>query len=665
MARIFFDFETRSAVDLLVHGLARYSSHPSTDVNCYAVAVGDGDVKVWTRVDGRPPEEPPRDAEIVAHNAEFELAIWNNVMVRRYGWAPLDPSRVTCTMARCYAMSLPGALENAAPALGLAVQKDNEGRLLMLKMCKPRADGSYLEDVASMKRLGEYCAQDVIVERQIFKRTFELSPAERQLWELNCVINLRGIPFDMPTVKGMVKLAGEEKLRLDAQMGKVTGDEVTAASNVGSLKEWAADYGVMSDSLAKEFLKELLKADLPEPVTAALLIRQEAARLTSLAKLNRLLDQELLGRIRYAFAYHAATTGRFAGRGVQPHNFTRDLPDPQTVETVLKAVRDNDPGVIELFGPVITMMSRCMRALIYSNRGLLAGDYSAIEGCGSAWLAGEEWKLAAYRECFADPRLPDMYVRTAAKILHVKTPDVTRDQRQAYGKVPELAFGYQGGIGAFHTMAKTYGVHLTDAEADRAKTEWRAEHPAFKDMWYDYQHFAIAACTADKPFETHRVAFRRRGSFLFAKLPSGRVLTYPYPEVRGDDYGPYLTYKTVPDPLTWAIYQNAKKEGKPNTTQLVEEEGENRKWARTRTYGGKLTENITQAVCRDILTEAMLRVEQGGMPVVMHVHDEIVSEGQPHSLEDFRNALLRMPVWAQGFPITAKCWAADRYQKVD
>lgn len=646
-------------MDLQVHGLSRYASDPSTDVLCLAFAIDDGPAQVWLRGVSEPPTFPD-DAEIVAHHAQFELAIWNNVMVRRYGRPPLDPARVVCTMARSYAMGLPGALENAAPALGLKVKKDMEGRALMLRMCKPRPDGTWIEDAASMQRLGEYCAQDVEVEREIFKRTFALSPTERELWQLDYKINTRGIPFDVPTAKGMLTLMDAEKERLNLRMAETTGGEVATVTNVGSLKTWAADYGVMPDSLAKSFLNELLEADLPAPVEQALRLRQEASRFTSIAKVQSIIDREVLGRVQYAFAYHAASTGRWAGRGVQPHNFTRDLPDPETVETVLAAVRDNNPAVIDVFGQVSVMLSRCLRALVKAEQGyeLLAGDYSAIEGRGTAWLAGEQWKLDAFASD------SDVYVDTYARSFGVTAKDVTKEQRQI-GKVMELAFGYQGGVGAFHSMAKNYGVKASDALADGFKRAWRLTHPRVEAMWAAYQRAAISAARSPAPVSTNRVTFVRKGNFLLCRLPSSRVLTYPYPQLRQDDFGPYLTYKRVPDPLAWATYRSQKEEGLTNTTKIVDDESNCKQWARIRTYGGMLTENVTQAICRDILAEAMQRIDAAGMAIVLHVHDEIVTQNDPKHFETFKKLMCVQPDWAEGFPVAAKCWHANRYKKDD
>lgn len=341
---LFGDFETRSPVDLKKAGLGRYALHPLTEALMMAWVFGDEpEIALWQP--GMPLPERVREhiesgGVFVGHNSAFELAIWNAVMVRRFGWPRLDPRQVVCTMARCYAQSLPGALENAAHALGLKVAKDIEGRNLMLRLCKPYAwDGDkpvYHGTPEQFVRLGQYCKTDVHVEREIYKRVLPLSDKEQRIWVMDQAINLRGVPIDMRSLHGAMQIADAEKERLNDEMAKVTDGAVAACSNVGSLKEWAADFGVMQDSLAKAELNELLDyEDLPEPVRAALKLRQSAGRFTSISKLRAIEQREINGAVRYGFQYHAATTGRWAGRGAQFHNFTRDLPEPEQVEQIM------------------------------------------------------------------------------------------------------------------------------------------------------------------------------------------------------------------------------------------------------------------------------------------------------------------------------------------
>lgn len=697
---LFADFETRSPVDLKTAGLARYALHPQTEALCLGYAFGDGPIELWQA--GQPlPDAVRQHVEagglVVAHNAQFELSIWNGVMAKRPGWPRLRPEQVRCTMAACYAMALPGALENAAHALGLKVEKDAEGRTLMLKMCKPRAmaDGKPIyHDTPEMRaRLGEYCKTDVAVEREIYKRVLPLSDQEQRLWVVDQEINRRGVPFDMESLQAALDVADAEKERLNDEMAQATGGAVTACSALPALKEWAADYGVMPDGLAKAEVSELLEyEDLPEPVRAALKVRQAAGRFTSISKLKAIKMREIAARVLFLFQYHAATTGRWAGRGVQPHNFTRDLPEPVDVEEILRLIRAGEIRWLDCaYGEPSIMISKCLRGFIKAalGRQLMGGDFSSIEGRGLAWLAGEDWKLQAYREIDANPDLPDMYERVYAATFNVDPLTVTKLQRQV-GKVEDLAFGYQGGVGAFRTMSKAGNILVvkkatpevlrraersglqvfTETEVDGFKHDWRNASPRTKQYWYDLQDAAINAVL--KPGEIMRagaagrqVMFRKRGSFLWCRLPSGRTLCYPYPEVHHNEYGPYLTMKSVPDATVWATFVSQKERGEANTTYIVDVPGNSREWCRISTYGGKLAENITQAVCRDILAEAILRVEAAGYEVVLHVHDEVIVEGVFTEADRarFEALMTEVPAWAADFPIKAGCWLAERYRK--
>lgn len=697
---LYIDFETYSPADLKKVGLWNYSHHPQTGVSILGFAFSDEPVESMILLPGRTqPGQFERIAQhinaggtVVAHNAAFEMALFQMLNRRHPNIPALQPEQVICTMAECYAMSLPGALENAAAALGLRVTKDTEGRTLMLRMCKPMnmarlKDGTDTEPKwchdaeqftflgnkitgeQAVQRLAEYCRQDVEVERAIHKRVVKLSAYERKVWCMDYRINQRGVLFDPEAVYAALDSREQTTKKLDEEMNRVTEGAVAACSNVGALKDWAADYGVIQDSLAKGELEYLTgdglggqpRFDLPEPVREALDLRREAGRATSVAKLATIAAQaDDAGRLHNLFQYHGAGTGRFAGRAVQPHNFTRDLPKPAVVEEIMAAIKARDTDWIDLaYGPPLTVISQLLRGFIVAEPGkkLIGGDYSNVEGRGIAWLAGEEWKLDAFREADANPDGPDIYERAYAGTFDKDPARVTSDERQI-GKVLELAFGYQGGKGACHTMGAAYGVEMTDEEADDAKTKWRAAHPKIKQYWYDLQNAALNAVRKPGRITTagapgRQVKFRKAGSFLWMLLPSGRTLCYPYPQIRQNEYGDHLTYKTVPSADD---YQRGR---------IVPDPSNTRQWARVATYGGKLAENATQAICRDLLVDAMLRLEEAGYPVVLHVHDESVTEGDftEADRQKVESIMNTAPVWAKDFPLVSECWLNPRYMK--
>jgi len=521
-----------------------------------------------------------------------------------------------------------------------------------------------------LARLYAYCQQDVRVERELHKRLMPLSEKERKIWLLDYKINQRGVQIDRASATAAITMAETLKANYDAQMKEATGGMAESCNALIPIKEWLNAQGVRwgglpIDSLAKADVVALLEApDLSPEVRRVLTLRQEAAK-ASTAKFATMLS--VAGeddRLRNLFQYHGAATGRWAGRKVQAHNLPRDVPKAEKVERILELVRAGDHEAIDMiYGSPMSMLSKCLRGFFMPAKGkaLVGGDYSAIEGRGAAWLAGEEWKLKAFRDYDAGTG-PGIYELTAARILHTSVDAITPEQRQAYGKVPELALGYQGGVGAFQTMAKTYGVKLDDERADQIKNEWRALHPKIKATWYALQDAAINAVRS--PGDVYQAGhaarpakFKKVGSFLWCLLPSDRALCYPYPKLLPGKYGEQLTYMCVPSP-------DDKKKGK-----IVADPHNTANWARVATYGGSLLENITQAICRDILAEAMLRLDDAGFSAVLHVHDEIVCEvfdlgdGMDAEMDaaEMTSVMGEVPAWATGFPIAVECEAMARY----
>lgn len=675
---IFLDFETRSAADLKAVGLANYAAHPTTDVWCVCYAVDDGPVQTW-----RPGDPVPAwaaDAEIVAHNAAFEAAIWREVLSRRYDWPALSLDRLVCTMARAYAMGLPGSLDGAAGALGLKHRKDKEGHALMLRMARPRSKVGVIpivwwDDAERVERLIAYCATDVVVERDIYRATLPLGESETALYRLDRRINERGIPFDRVAVEAALAAAGLARKDLDRAMRELTGGAVESCSALAALKDWLHGLGVRGADggrvdLAKADLRALLEELEPshnpnaELACRALMLRQDAGK-TSTAKLGKMLDLASPdNRIRHQFQYHGAATGRWAGRGIQPHNFPRDVPKAKTVEKILHLLRVGDRHTVDMiYGPVMDVIARCLRGFIAPAPGnvLVAGDFSGVEARGVAWFAGEDWKIEAFRAADAGTG-PGIYELAYAKTFHVPVETIKNPSpERQFGKVEELALPYGGGVGAFRTMAAGMGIVVSDARADIIKHGWRAAHPATTRTWRELERAGIAAvrCPGQAFSAGHPrrpVLFKMVGSFLWCLLPSGkRALAYAYPKVLPGAYGDQLTYFTVPS-------TNDLKRG-----SLIDDPANTNGWARVGTYGGSLLENVIQAICRDLLADCMERLEAAGIPVVLHVHDEIVCEVPAADAERAKAVMHRVmnnvPAWAAGFPLTTEPEVMARYGK--
>ncbi len=652
MTLLHLDLETRSTCDLKRAGLHVYAVDPSTRILCGAYAFGDEPVDLWEgdAVPLRVLKHIADGEPVCAHNAAFEMHVWNGVLGVHA--AEMRPGQLICTMAMSYAMGLPGSLDNASGALGLAARKDSAGHRLMLQLSRPRSiDGAgkpvWWDDPLKLGRLFEYCAQDVAVERELHARLLQLSASEQRVWLLDQTINDRGLPVNVALLDQAILLAQTERDRLDADMRRATQNVVSGCSDVAQLTAWLRFRGVTVESIAKTNLTALLALpDLPADCRAALTLRQEAAK-SSVAKYQAMRDRVGAdGRMRGWAQYHGAATGRWAARGPQFHNFARPLilHSDAAVQDAL-AHLDDAAYLDNVVGPPLQVLSDCLRPVIQPDAAhvFTCADFSNIEGRVLAWLAGETWKVQAFRD-FDRGTGPDIYRRAYAAAFGVQVDHVTKDQRQV-GKVMELALGFGGGVGAFQTMARNYGVTVADATADALKVRWRAAHPRIEAFWHALNTAAMRAVNAGRTIEAGPVAFRHKGSWLFCRLPSGRALAYPFPIIK-QVYTPW-------DELRDALHYWA-------------ENSMTHQWECVSTYGGSLAENITQAVARDLLAEAMVRVEAAGHAIVLHVHDEIVVEtpaAQPLSVEALCALMTEAPAWASGLPIAAAGWQGRWYRK--
>lgn len=685
MTTLHIDFETRSAADLKEVGLDNYARDPSTGVWCCAGAFDDNSIWLSTLQDKHwlSPEVTQHVKDgglVVAHNAAFELAIWNEIMVPRYGWPVLKPEQCECTQAACYAMAIPASLERAAAAVGIKQQKDMAGHRLMLQMCAPRRicpnseELEWWDEPDKLARLYEYCKQDVEVERELHKRLVPLSKKERRVWQLDYKINRRGIQMDLPAVKAASEMVLAEQDRLNQAIRKATDNVVGFTTEVARLTKWIRTQGVAIDGLAKADILDALAIDtLPERVREAMLIRQEAGR-SSTAKLNKIISAAGTdGRVRGTKQYHGAGTGRWAGRTIQPDNFPRPTLTPSEVESAIALIQHGERDKLDLlYGAPMSVAADCLRGMITASPGhdLLAGDFVGVENRVLPWLAGEEWKLQAFREQDAGTG-SEIYLIAAAKIYHTKPSDYTKKspERQT-GKVSELSLGYQGGLGAFRQMETSLHLDLglTDNQINDAKNEWRAAHPMIVKYWADCENAALSAVLNPGQVFTagakgREVKYKRVGSFLWCGLPSQRAICYPYPKILQVE----TPWGELKDAVTYMKVVSASGAAKD---KIIPDPAAHGDWQRVSTYGGKLAENNTQAFARDLLVDAMLRLDALGYDIVMHVHDEVVAEvSDVRDVErdmwgsEFKKLMSEVPPYAAGLPLAVETWRARRYRK--
>lgn len=647
---LFLDFETRSAVDLRSAGVYRYAVDPTTSVIVACYAFGDGPIRSWFPGEPVPPEiiaHVEAGGRIVAHNAQFERVIWRHCLMR-LGWPRWRLSQWICTAAMAAAMALPRRLEDAAHALQLGVSKDMEGHRLMLRMCRPRAFGEngahvWWDDDARIQRLTAYCATDVEVERRIYARCEKLSLSELEIYRLDAVINDRGVQLDVATIKAAQPLVARALAALDRRMSMVTDGFVTTCNQVAKLTEWCEQRGVYTESLDKEHLAELLADELPAAVRAALLLRQEAAK-SSTAKLRTMLGRVSAdGRLRGNLLYHGASTGRFAGLGAQLHNLPRPVGMIGDATLAANIIQDNNIALIELlFGPTLSTVSDILRPLLIAAPGkeLLFADYAAIELRVLAWLARQNDLVKALAEG------AKIYEEMAAVIYGVLPAAIGKDSiERQLGKICILGCGYQMGGAKFTASAKKRGVIIAESLGIRAVFAFRERYPAIPTLWRGLNDAAMTAVanpgmtTACGP-----IRYRVAKGFLWCRLPSGRVLAYAAPKIEK---------KMAP----WG-------EEIDNVTFLAVN-SLTHQWERHKGYGGFWAENCVQAIARDLMCHGMLAVEDAGYPVVLTVHDEVISEVDAGfgSLDEFEKLLCSLPEWAKGCPIKADGYRRPRYQK--
>lgn len=651
---LFLDFETRSAVDLKTRGADVYAHDRSTDILCLGWALGEEEPALWIPDDPFP--EKLRGALengslVIAHNYRFDRAIWDKVGRTKYGFPAIADSRWDCSMARAYYMGYPGALEKAALAFGLSAAKDMSAARVALRLSRPRRyreDGTpvWWDEFDKLWTVYRYCLQDVVVLQQLVSCLFPLSSGERELFLLDQKINDRGFQVDRPALECAVRFMERQQSVLDVEMCCTTDGKVETCSQVKNLTDFIRrEYPGWTGGVSKVDLEVLLqRSDLPPVVRQVALYRQEAAK-ASTAKLNAMLNRSGADlRIRGAFQYAGANTHRWAGRGVQPQNFPRaTLLTPAQIENTIHQLSEEID--LSYLGSPLQVLSDCLRGFIVpaSGKKFFAGDFSSIEARVLAWLAGQEDVVRAFRE------KKDVYRLVAAGIFGLPAEKILDAQRMI-GKVAVLSLGYGGGVGAFQKMSRNYGVKISDEEAERIKLRWREGNKRIVAYWHGLERAAKAAIrNSGEQFtvqsEKRKVVFMRKNKLLLCRLPSGRILFYP--EARIED---------VQTP--WGETRAA--------ITYMAEEAFTRRWAKQSTFPGFWAENVTQAVSRDILAEAMLRLSRAGWDIVLHAHDEVVCENVPsekYTLKKLVQIMSESPPWISELPIEVKGWEGFSYRK--
>ena len=695
------DFECRSFIDITKVGTWRYAEDPTTEVLCLSYKLGDEASKLWA-----PPLPFPKqildhieaNGMFEAHNVQMERAVWMHILCkgRHMSVAGINtatpipmPRRWKDTMAVCAHRSIPMSLDKAGAALALPVQKDKRGKYLIQTLCKPKwgtkaePDRVYREDLELMDEMFDYCMMDTDAEHTLSWAIGDLPGPEYRLWILDQTINQRGVKLDMEAVECAISIA--EKIETDAndELSVITGGEVTAGTQRDRVIKWLQQSGLRIIDLQKDTVETTiagLKAEdlgysyISNPyaeisvMIRVLEIRQISSK-ASTKKLYKMRETVCSDdRVRGTLQYHGAGTGRWAGRLVQPHNFPRgdmDVLGALNMDELIAYIRQPTDQAISdldfmLNGKVIEGISSSLRGMIIPEEGkrLMVADFAAIEARVVMWMAWCEKALKAFVQ-YDKGIGPDIYCVMAQELYGRPINKKEDPDERQLGKVTILGCGYQMGVDTFIYQAeKDYGLILDRAMGEKAVYGYREAYPEVKKLWYGLENAAVQAVKTGKPMSyscvTYRLEKDNAGTWLSCELPNNRKIWY---------YDPVVEESMVVKP--WDR-ETGKKTLQLKLTYMGRDNKRGGMWSRVYTYGGMLTENCVQAIARDLMVEGMIRVEGAGYPIILTVHDEIISEVplDHGDLETFNSLMAGPPPsWAPDCPVAVEGFEMMRYRK--
>ena len=642
---LYIDKESRSEIDLPFHGLRRYVEDSSTEVICMAYAFDDGPIKFWWAEwykDNDFPQEIIDYFEdgglICAHNAEFERHMFNWVTANDYGFKPPKLEQWRCSMAMGLANGFAGGLDALAVDLGLPYRKHREGTRLIKEYCAPGHLKEFKPGDADLMK--EYCISDVEIMRAAVKCLRPLTDDEWEEYHLNCRINERGLPIDVKFCTATLGYTHEVAADANDQISRLTNGQMTKATQRKSRDAWlfpkltpaqmklleVYKKGVKKISLDQDHRAYLLECEDLDHGARELIEYIDNAGSSALKKFAVAAHQHVAGRVHNTFLWNGAgRTGRFSGKGLQPHNIRRDVFEHNEAEALIQDVLEG----YEVDKPANTL-ARLLRAMISHDEGLYWVDWSSIEGRVAPWLsvssAGEA-KLDLYRAN------KDIYVITAAEMFNIDEASVDKDFRQS-GKIAELSLQFGGAHNALIGMAKNYGVTFSEDDARDIVIKWRRTNPWAPDIWNHYDSaITEAVLNPGRDVEVGRVTYHSDGqNYLWCRLPSDRLLSYPKPR-----FEPYMT--PWDEERVGVTFQSHFKPAAGDPP------------IRTHARGALLFQNSVQAVAADCLREALLEADDAGLDVVMHCHDEIVGQGSVDKGHVLNDIMLQQPWWADGLPI--------------
>ncbi|MDF0051433.1 DNA polymerase [Staphylococcus pseudintermedius] len=646
------DIETYSSNDILKCGVYKYVEAKDFEILIIAYSIDGGSVSAidMTMLD---------DTEFHAAYETFKIALFDP-NVKKYAFnanfertclakhfdVDMPPEEWSCTMVNATRLGLPSSLEKVGDALNLQNQKDRAGKNLIRYFsvpCKPtKVNGGRTRNLPmhapdKWQQFIDYCIRDVEVEMSIATKIkdFPVTKEEQKYWNLDQRINDRGIKLSKELMVGANELDKMSKEDLLKQAIQITGLE--NPNSTSQLLKWLnEEQGLDIPNLQKKTVQDYLK-NATGKAKQMLEIRLQMSK-TSVKKYNKMHDMMCVDeRVRGLFQFYGASTGRWAGRGVQLQNLTKHYMSAVELDIArdfIKAQRFDDLSLL-LATPPQDLLSQLVRTTFVAKDGyeLAVSDFSAIEARVIAWYAKEQWRLDVFNTH------GKIYEASAAQMFGVPIESITKgDPLRQKGKVSELALGYQGGPGALKAMG-ALDMGINESELQGLVDSWRKANPNIVNFWKACQDAAINTVRSRKTHYTHGLRFYIKKGLLMIEIPSGRSLAYPKARISENDWGaPVVEYMGLDI---------------------------NRKWAKLKTYGGKLVENIVQATARDLLAVSMLRLDNAGFNIVGHVHDEVIIEIPQNSngLAKIEKIMSKPVKWAEGLNLNSDGFTSPFYMK--
>ena len=639
------DIESFSDVDLIKCGVYAYADSPAFEILLFAYSFDGGETQIIDLAQG---EKLPAEVEDAifdvsvtktAYNANFERTCLSKHFARY-----IPPESWHCSAVQAAMLALPRSLEDVGRVLGLDEQKMKEGKELIRYFCVPckptKANGGRARNLPchapeKWELFKTYCKRDVDVEKSIRRKlhNFPIPESEMELYRLDQRINDRGVLVDMGLVEQAIACERLHKEVVTKRAYELTGLE--NPNSVAQLKGWLGDMGMEAESLSKKAVAEMIAetdGEVEELLKLRLLMAKTSVKKYEAMERSVCSDGRVHGMLMFCGANR---TSRWSGKIVQIQNLPKNyIPDLELARELVKQGRFEDIEL--LYDSTPNVLSELIRTAFIPKQGcrFVVADFSAIEARVMGWLSGEEWVLDVFR---GDGKLYEM---TASRMFGIPMAEIGKGSpERAKGKVASLACQYGGSTGALVSMG-ALDMGLTEDELPPLVAAWRKANPHMVQFWWDVDAAAIKAVTEKQKTKVGKIIFEYKSGILFITLPSGRKLSYVKPRMAVNRFGrDGLTYEGI---------------------------SENKKWSRIETYGPKLVENIVQGTARDLLAEAMLRVEKKGYPIVMHCHDEIIAEVPEGSgsVDEMCEIMAIQPKWAEGLPLRADGYQCSFYQKM-